>query len=160
MEIRRHILCIGILSTQAFAEWKPVSLSQELYPIAYLESSWGRNISHQPNSKGIWSSSYGALGLKAVTAYESMLLSKRFMKKWSVGANQTNDITDKTLFLQMFTTDVEFYNELANIHWQYLKRNTSCIEQTVYAWRWGLGATISTSNHSDDKYVVAYLARR
>lgn len=162
MSLRQHAAWITVLSSQVFAQapkWTPVSLSQELYPIAHLESSWGRNTKHQAHSKGTWNSSFGALGLKAVTAYEAMRSSRRFMSKWSVGTNQTINITERNIFLVLFTTNVKFYNELANIHWQYLKLNTANIEQAVFAWRWGLAATINSENHADDKYVAAYLTK-
>lgn len=158
MGINRHLLLTGFLSMQAQAAppWTPVGLTQELYPIARLESSWGKYVNHEPHSKGKWYSAHGALGLKAVTGYEAMLRSRNFMMKWS---NGQDDLCDRETFLTLFLTNNKFYNELATLHWKYLRRNTASVEQAVYAWRWGLGAATATTTYPEDKYVVAYMTR-
>lgn len=157
---RRVIFLTGLLSVPAFAQWSPVGLSKELYPIAHLESSWGKNTNHEAHSKGRWSSAHGALGLKASTAYDAMLRSRKFIEKWSTRKDYTLNITNKDVFFEFFISNSEFYNELATIHWHYLRQNTSSVEQAVYAWRWGIGAADRAENHSEDKYVAAYMVRQ
>jgi len=161
MGLKHHLMLTGFLSIPSIAEanWSPAGLALELYPIAHLESSWGKNMSHQAHSKGDWYSAQGALGLKAITAYESMFLSKSFISKWSIGDKQTVDITNKEVFFKLLSTNSQFYNELASTHWRYLRQNTADVEQAVFAWRWGLGAAFKTSNIAIDKYVIAYKIR-
>lgn len=161
MRVPASVILTVIVSMQAYAQdarWQPTGLAKELHPIAHLESSWGRNMNHEPHSKGPFFSSYGALGLKAITAYEAIMRSKRLQSKWS--SNGTVDLTDKDVFFSLFTSNYEFYNDCASSHWAYLRRNTDSIEQAVFAWRWGLGASKKSQSHQSDSYVMAYLKRR
>lgn len=135
--------------------WDPGSLNKQLYPIAYLESSFGKYVNHQPHSKGPFYSSYGTLGLKAVTAYEAYLISKRLQEKWK---DDDGHVLSQDEFFNIFTVNEELYNDCANVHWWYLSKHTDSIEQAAFAWRWGLGAALEASNDTiiTDKYVQSY----
>lgn len=149
------VLTMSIFATtEALAtnmKWKPDGLSIELYPIAHLESSFGKNMNHDPHSKGSWFSSYGALGLKAATAYDAYKISPRLQAKFP-------GLLDKDRFLTAITSDWRLYNECANLHWRILRKQTSSMEQAVFAWRWGIGAALKAgaAKIDADKYVASY----
>lgn len=153
----RNVLTLTVsvlLATEVFAadmKWKSEGLAEELHPIAHLESSFGKNMNHEAHSKGPFYSSYGAVGLKGMAAYEAYLRSS-YLKKRFPG------LSDKDAFMQLFTTDYHFYNACANVHWYWLRRHTATINQAVFAWRWGIGAaTKADSTQIDaDKYVASY----
>lgn len=144
-----------LLSTVAVAadmNWSPEGLSKELHPIATLESSFGKNTKHEAHSKGPFYSSYGAVGLKGSTAYETYLRSPYLKKRYP-------GLSDRDLFLGTFTNDFRFYNACSNVHWYWLKGQTKNIEQSVYAWRWGVNAALKAADITieQDKYVSSYL---
>jgi hypothetical protein len=153
------VVLISLQAVGAEPAWTPVALDKELYPIAHLESSFGKNMSHQPHSRGPFYSSYGALGLKAATAYEAYLMSPK-TQTWA-NVNSIGALLSTEKFFSAFISHDEFYNRLANVHWWYLRKNTGSIEQAVYAWRHGLAAAQRTKSEeiNADTYVSAYVTR-
>jgi len=128
--------------------WQPIKLNKDLIPIAILESSMGRFTNHKPHSKGIWWTSYGALGLKPIVAYEAYEKVK----------SRYPTIKNKDEFLSRFLSDDVFYNEMCNIHWNKIKTYFSDTEHAVYAWRWGIMASRRATDEMIDNstYVAKY----
>ena len=56
--------------------WSTTGLHPDLLPIAFLESSNGKHVQHQPHSGGPYYSATGALGLKPMSAHEHYLKNK------------------------------------------------------------------------------------
>lgn len=150
------ILSVSLQALASDGVWTPVALDKELYPIANLESSFGKNMAHQPHSRGAFYSSYGALGLKAITAYEAYMMSPK-IQRWL--RPKDGEVIAEGWFFSLFTKNPEFYNRIANVHWWYLKQNTSSVEQAVFAWRFGLAAAAKASPEAiaSDRYVAQYV---
>lgn len=121
-------------SRPSTATWNPNGLSQEMYPIAHLESSWGKRMEHVPNSKGVYHSAYGAVGLKPVTAHEQYKRDKVIQKLYP-------DLHEETKFIDHLKSNPVFYNMIASSIWNRLKRMAGGDpNKAAYGWRWGEGA--------------------
>jgi hypothetical protein len=132
-------------------KWSPGNLNKELIPIAHLESSSGINTIHKPSRFGEFDTAYGALGLKAATAYDMYKMAPRLQLKWP-GLTVAE-------FLFEFITDRDLYDACANVHWNYLRQNTDSLIRAVYAWRYGFTAALaaSISTIENELYVSRYL---
>jgi 8-oxo-dGTP pyrophosphatase MutT (NUDIX family)/RimJ/RimL family protein N-acetyltransferase len=134
------------------AEWKPQGLHKEMHPIAHLESSFGKRLQHLPHSQGEFNSSFGAVGMKPVTAHETYMKSKGLQKLFP-------DLHEPDRFLRTFKTDPVFYNTVASTHWTQLKKLTGGnLSHAAYAWRWGAGKMARTPPEliAADPYVQAF----
>jgi len=131
--------------------WTPDGLHPDLHPIAHLESSWGKNISHSTNKKGEFHTAFGALGFKPVTAHEEYLKSNLMQQNYP-------DLQSVEKFLPTFKQDSKFYNLLASAHWARLKGKHGGPQQAAYAWRWGSGAAHKATPEQikNDLYVQKY----
>jgi hypothetical protein len=134
------------------AEWKPHGLNREMYPIAHLESNFGKRLEHLPHSQGEFHSSFGAVGLKPVTAHETYIKSKALQKLFP-GLHEPNR------FIRTFKDDPVFYNTVASTHWNQLKKlSGGDTGKTAFAWRWGAGKMARTPPEliAADPYVQAF----
>lgn len=133
-------------------EWRPNRVDVELRAIAGLESSFGKKQRHKPNSRGPFHTAYGPFGLKASTAHLEYMRSQSLRRMYP-------GLGDRTSFFNAFITNPNVYYACANAHWGWLRRNTATIEQAVYAWRWGFGASKKTTADKMlmDGYVVKYI---
>lgn len=131
--------------------WGPVGLNKDLYPIAMLESSFGNNINHSPNSMGPMWTSFGGLGLKPVVAHEDYRQVARFSTAYP-------GLEDEGDFYLRFTNDDIFYNYACNIHWNRLIAQAPYLEYAIYSWRWGQTAArqASPTKVLADHYVIRY----
>jgi GNAT superfamily N-acetyltransferase len=133
------------------AKWTPEGLHPDLIPIAHLESSFGLNVQHAPNSKGDFHTAYGALGFKPVTAHEEYLKSKPLQETFP-------NLKDPAEFLKQFKSNPQFYNTVASAHFLRLKARHGSPEKAAYAWRWGTGAAGAAGDDKveKDSYVMRY----
>ncbi len=131
--------------------WHANGLTEELKPIAHLESSYGKNMVHAPNSKGDFHTAWGACGLKPVTA------SEEYQRRPAIRA-MFPGLDNQKDFIQAMKTNHTFYNLIASAHWGYLKRATGSPEKAAYAWRWGIGAAAAADANAikSDPYVQGY----
>ena len=133
--------------------WSPVGLHQDLIPIAHLESNFGRNTAHRPNSKGSYHTAVGALGIKPVTAHEEY--NRNPILRATFG-----EIPDPTTFTNRLNSDPAFYNTVTSAHFLRLKKLHGSTERAVYAYRHGSGAVKNATPHqvNVDPYVMTYRA--
>lgn len=131
--------------------WTPDNLNEELYPIAHLESSWGKNMNHAPNPAGDYHTAFGALGFKPSTAHEEYKKSPLMMKNYP-------GLADPADFLKSFKADPNFYNLLASSHFARLKARHGDVKKAAYAWRHGSTAAMRASPDlmEQDPYVIQY----
>lgn len=131
--------------------WRPQALNKELRLIAGLESSWGKFQDHELNSKGLYHTAFGPVGLKASTAHMEYNRSPSLQARFP-------GLQDPDAFLEAFLSNPELYYACANKHWGWLRKNTSTLEQAVYSWRWGWGAALKVEEVqiAADPYVIKY----
>jgi len=136
---------------KVFRPWSPEGLHPELIPIAHLESSFGQNTDHAPNSRGEYYSAHGALGLKAITAHEQYKRTPSLQKLYP-GLNDPADFTQK------LKSDPQFYNLVGSAHYLWLKKHFGTPEKATFAWRWGPGAAANATPEQvqADPYVQKY----
>jgi 8-oxo-dGTP diphosphatase len=131
--------------------WGPEGLHADLIPIAHLESSFGKNVKHEKNTKGEFHTAFGALGFKPVTAHEEYLKTPKLQELYP-------DLKDPADFVRHFQADPKFYNLTASAHFSRLKRIHGSPEKAAFAWRWGHAA--ANAAHDDqiqkDIYVQKY----
>jgi len=132
-------------------KWTTEGLHPELIPIAHLESSFGRNMNHAPNSKGDYHTAFGPVGFKPSTAHEEWSKTPKLKAAYP-------GLEDPAEFLQTFKSDWKFYNLLASSHFLRLKHRHGTPEKAAYAWRWGTGACSAAHEDviSNDNYVMRY----
>ncbi len=135
--------------------WHPGGLTDELKPIAHLESQYGKQMIHKAHSLGPFHTAWGACGLKPVTAAEEYQRQPH-LKALFPG------LEDESKFLDEFKTNHTFYNLIASAHWARLKRATGSPEKAAYAWRWGRGAAAQADDAAiqADPYVQAFTKLR
>jgi hypothetical protein len=128
--------------------WSPQGLPQEMYPIAEIESSFGKNLAHKPSERGELWTAVGALGIIPITAFESL---KR--------SGYAGDEKEVVLRLQQSQL---FYNRACLAHWYYLRDSLPDLKRVVYAWRWGLTAALKATEWqvAFDTYVLRYFELR
>lgn len=133
------------------SRWTSEGLLQEMYPIAFLESSWGKNMAHAKNPAGEYETALGALGFKPSTAHEIWNRSKTLQSKYP--GLETPDS-----FINKMSNDHHFYNTIAGVHWNQLKRQLGTPEKAAYGWRWGATAAANASDEqvSNEPYVQRY----
>ncbi len=133
------------------SKWTAEGLHPGLHPVAHLESSFGKNVHHEPHSKGVFHTAYGALGMKPISAYDQYQNSKALQAKYPG--------LDPEEFTAKFHNDSKFYNEVASDHWQWLKDKLKTPERTAYGWRWGRGAALKATPQQIAKsgYVKEYM---
>jgi len=131
--------------------WPLEGLNRELNNIAYMESSYGRNINHRSHWRGEFHTAYGALGLKPVTAHWQYIISPRLQKQFP-------GLKNEAVFLQEFKYNKKLYTQCANEHWRYLRKVTPTLNRAVFSWRWGLTASNEATNETiaTDTYTVKY----
>lgn len=131
--------------------WTPDNLHEDLYPIAQLESSGGKNLNHAPNPAGEYHTAFGALGFKPSTAHEEYKKSPLMMKGYP-------GLADPATFMHQFKGDPKFYNLLASAHFARLKARHGDVKKAAYAWRHGSGAAQRASPElmDQDPYVIQY----
>lgn len=124
--------------------WTPAGIHAEMYPVAQMESSFGQNVNHAKSDKGELWTAVGALGIKPVTAFESL------RKNGYDGS--TEDVA------KLLKSDQRFYNRACVTHWNYLRSTFSDLKRVVYAWRWGLTAASQATEWqvAFDMYVLRY----
>lgn len=135
--------------------WTPEHLHEDLYPIAHLESSWGKNTNHKPNTAGDYHTAFGALGFKPSTAHEEYKKSPMMSKNFP-------GLNDPAIFLKTFKTDPKFYNLLASAHFARLKARHGDELHAAYAWRHGSGAAAKAPEdvQANDPYIIQYKAMK
>lgn len=132
-------------------KWTPDGLHPSLIPIAHLESSFGQNMNHAPNSKGDYHTAFGPVGFKVNTAHEEWMKSNK-LKELYPGLEDPKTFTDK------FKSDWKLYNLLASSHFLRLTHRHGTPEKAAYAWRYG---STAAQGADDDKiakepYVLRY----
>ena len=130
-----HIIC---------SQWTAVGLSREMYPVAQLESSSGKFTEHEKSTRGpLWTAT-GPLGIKPITAFESL---KR---------NGFSGTEDEVVAL--LQNDMRFYNRACATHWNFLRNSFPDLKRAVYAWRWGFAAAQAATEWqvAFDMYVLKY----
>ncbi len=137
---------------QAPKKWDAKGLDGELHSIAHLESNFGINTKHAPNSKGEYHTAHGAVGLKPQTAHEAYNRSPTIQKLYP-NLHKPED------FLHHFKTDPQLYNLTANAHWKYLRKKMGSQTGAAFAWRHGLGAAQRAPQQvwHEDPYVQKYV---
>lgn len=132
----------------SLAQWSPTGLPVDMYPIAQIESSFGKNVNHRQSDKGPDWTAVGALGIKPITAFESL-------KRTGYDGTQ-NEVTER------LKNDRLFYNHACVTHWRYLRNSLPDLKSAVYAWRWGFRAAQEASaiKIAFDPYVVLYFELR
>jgi 8-oxo-dGTP pyrophosphatase MutT (NUDIX family) len=143
----------SIMEGAGVKTWTPEGLHEDLYPIAHLESTFGKRLLHQPHSKGEYHTAFGALGFKPSTAHEEY-------KKSKVLQSSYPGLLDPAEFMGAFKKDPKFYNMLASAHFTRLKvRHGGSAEEAARAWRYGSNAVINKKPEAtEDKegYVAKY----
>lgn len=124
-------------------KWTPDGLHASLIPIAHLESSFGQNMNHAPNSKGDYHTAFGPVGFKVSTAHEEWNKTSQ-LKKLFPGLEDPKTFTDK------FKNDWKFYNLVATSHFLRLTHRHGTPEKAAYAWRYG-----STAAQGADESIIA-----
>jgi len=139
------------IHAEAPPKWTPKGLHEGLLPIAFLESSFGKNINHAPNAKGPYHTAQGAVGMKPVTAHEEYKRSPTLQTTFP-------GLDTPEAFTQKFMGDHSFYNLCATAHWMRLLSNQKTPQKAAYAWRWGNGAANKADDAKihTDPYVVNY----
>jgi hypothetical protein len=129
---------------------KPDTLHPEMHAIAFLESSYGGNMNHAPNSLGDWHTAKGPLGFKPSTAYEEFSKSKHLQALYP-------DVQTKEQFQEHFKKP-DFYNLVAASHWSRLKRSTGSPKGAALAWRYGLTGhnNMPEEARNSDNYAQKY----
>ena len=132
-------------------KWTPDGLHSYLVPIAHLESSWGKNMNHAPNSKGEYHTAYGPVGFKPSTAHEEWSKSKKLKETFP-------GLEDPATFMDKFKNDWKFHNLLASAHFLRLFHRHGSVEKAAYAWRWGSTAASGATDEQINKepYVMRY----
>lgn len=133
-------------------EWSPEGLSEELKPIAHLETNFGKKLKHSPHSKGEYHTAYGAVGLKGITAHEEYNRTKYLQQLYP-------DLHDQEKFMETFKSNPGFYNAVATAHWNRLKKLFGGdVDKAAYAWRWGQGRAAKADPEmiSASPYVQGY----
>lgn len=111
------------------AEWSPKGLAPDMHPIAHLESSFGKRLAHMPHSKGDYHSSFGAVGMKPVTAHETYKRSSALQKLYP-------GFGEEHAFIKEFKQNPAFYNTVASTHWNQLKKLANGdSSKAAFAWR-------------------------
>ncbi len=118
---------------------KEVRLPRELMAISKLESNSGKNLNHVPNKAGQFHSAFGELGMKISTAHDEYKKSPALQKKYP-------KLHDPADFVDVFTSNPSFYNEIAIHHFNNLKSRHGSPEEAARAWRFGSNAVMD-SNH-------------
>lgn len=136
---------------QAAPKWTPDGLHPWLIPIAHLESSFGQNMNHTPNSKGTYHTAYGPVGFKVSTAHEEWKKTKQLKDKFP-------GLEDPADFDKAFKSNWQLYNLLASSHFLRLAHRHGSNEKAAYAWRWGTGAASGAQDEvvNKDNYVQRY----
>lgn len=131
--------------------WSPKFLHKELYPIAFLESNFNKNIDHEKSIRGDFFTAFGPLGLKPITAWEQF-------KKTPYIKKQYAHIDTQQEFENLFYNSIGFYNKIASAHWRSLRLRYPTVFYAAYAWRWGPGAAdkIQEEELWQDEYVNRY----
>jgi hypothetical protein len=132
------------------AQWHTKGLHPDLYPIAHLETSFGKNM-HHPFFKDAYNTAHSAVGLKPVTAHEEYRRSPTLQRMYG-------EFKDPYEFTKKFKNDPEFYNLCATAHFLHLKNKHQSTLRAVYAWRHGTGAATKASEADivNDPYVQKY----
>ncbi len=133
------------------AKWTPEGLHASLVPIAHLESSWGKNMNHAPNSKGDFHTAFGPVGFKPVTAHDEWTKTKKLKELYP-------GLEDPAVFLNKFKTDWKFHNLVASSHYLRLLHRHGTPERAAFAWRWGSTACGKATDEAvaKDSYVMRY----
>lgn len=133
------------------AQFDPKTLHPDMHPIAFLETSYGKNMEHAPHQKGEFDTAYGPLGFKPSTAFDEFSKSKHLTDLYP-------NLKDQNAFHQEFKTNPQFYNLVAGAHWNRLKKATGSASGAAFAWRWGLGAHNKATPEAvkSDDYVSKY----
>jgi hypothetical protein len=131
--------------------YDPHTLHPELAPIAFIESSNGKNMNHAAHSKGDYHTAMGVVGFKPSTAHEIYLRSSHLQKLYPNLHSATN-------FMQEMKDNPQFYNHLAGSHWNQLKKLTGSKEKAAFAWRHGQGKAARADDNivQNDPYVKKY----
>lgn len=140
------------MAMSRYKPWSPEGLHPDLVPIAHLESSWGKNITHGAG-KNEMDTAFGALGFKPQTAYEEYSKSKSAQKLHP-------NLLDQNAFLNEFRGNPEFYNHMASQHFNRLTKLHGSPEKAAYAWRWGSTAAANADDATieSEPYVQKYKA--
>jgi 8-oxo-dGTP pyrophosphatase MutT (NUDIX family) len=140
-----------IEAPKAPPKWTPDGLHTNLIPIAHLESSFGQNMNHLPNSKGEYHTAFGPLGFKVSTGHEEWTKTNK-LKELYPGLEEPKAFMDK------FKTDWKFYNLVASSHFMRLMHRHGSPEKAAYAWRWGSTAAKGAEEEAihKDNYVMRY----
>jgi hypothetical protein len=129
-------------------------LPSEMHPIMHLESRNGQNQNHAVVNNNKWQTAHGHLGFMPFTAHE------RYMKNPSM-RTMFPGLESADKFYKTFTTNVNFYNTLAYLHWDYLgKRLGNNLSRMAYGWRLGEGAAKKADDQTaqSHSYVKGYHA--
>lgn len=127
------------------------TLHPDMHPIAFLETSYGKNMNHAPHAKGDFDTAYGPLGFKPSTGFDEFSKNKHLLELYP-------HLKEKDSFTKEFKENPKFYNLVAGTHWNRLKRNTGSNSGAAFAWRWGLGAynKATPEARENDDYVKKY----
>lgn len=137
--------------TQDTNKWTPEGLHSHLVPIAHLESSWGKNMTHLAHSKGDFHTAYGPVGMKPSTAHEEWTKTKKLKELYP-------GLEDPVAFTAKFKQDWKFHNLVASSHFLRLVHRHGTPEKAAYAWRWGSTAASGApeSEIQNSPYVMRY----
>lgn len=135
------ILCAAI---QIVCAQTPINVASEMYPVAQLESSSGKFTEHAQSARGPLWTAVGPMGIKPITAFESL-------KRNGFGGTEDEVVT-------LLQNDKHFYNRACATHWNYLRHSLPDLKRAVFAWRWGLTAAITATEWqvAFDSYVLKY----
>lgn len=136
--------------TTEVSKQRSLDFSKELAAISVLETGGDHGIAHEEHSGGGWTTAFGAVGLKPVTGYEQYKRSAPLQKKYP-GLSQDD-------FEAMFFDNPQFYTDVAEDHWNWLKDKLKTPERTAYAWRFGRGKALKAKDKDIAKsgYVAAF----
>ncbi len=139
---------IQVVQEHVAKPWTPDGLDPELHAIAHLESSFGQNMKHAINPKGVFQTAFGAVGFKPQSGHEQYLRSPDLQKEYP-GLTKPEDFTSH------FQEDPLFYNKVASKHWQWLRTKLGSPAKAAYGWRYGATAAAKTDEQiqREDPYV-------
>jgi hypothetical protein len=135
--------------------WNAKNLNPELNAIAWQESYFNTNLDHEKSPNGPYHTAFGPLGFKPSTAHLEYKASKVLQQKYP-------GLASPRAFLKKFIFTPVFYNELANAHWNRLKKQAGGETwKAAFAWRWGPGAMAKATQEEimSDEYVTKYASR-
>lgn len=132
----------------------------ELAPIAYIESSNGKNTTHRQITSGLntGTSAIGTYGLMPLQVIDSVKYDKNLRSKYPDIAN-ADHIKDQQVIRQRVMGDKTLKHSILNSHWERLRRKfDGDTNRMAYAWLHGISGAMKADDNTvkNSDYVKKY----